>query len=141
MAIHHAEPGEVIDIHPLGSHFAQAVTTTLAKSNELEIIRLILPAGKKIPPHKVAGPITVQCLEGRVEFQVFGKWQTLEPGQLLFLTGGEMHAAKSLEDSSVLITIHLTTEHAVQESAAGLLLSRFGHDPEAAETAPLDAAN
>ena len=135
MAIHHAEPGDVIDIRPLGSRFAEAVTTTLAKSEQLEIIRHILPTGKKIPPHKVAGPITVHCLEGRVEFQAFGKWQTLESGQLLFLTGRELHALKSIENSSVLVTIQLTTESAVEESAARLMLARFGHDPEATESA------
>ena len=135
MANLHAEPGDVIDIRPLGSHLAQAVTTTLAKTEQMEIIRLVLPAGKKIPPHKVSGPITVQCLEGRVEFQAFGKWQTLEQGQMLYLTGGELHAVKSLENSSVLVTIHLTTEHAVEESAAGLMLARYGHDPEGAESA------
>ncbi len=135
MAIHHAEPGEVFDIRPLGGRLAQAVTTTLAKSDQLEIIQLILPAGKKTPPHKVAGPITVQCLEGRVEFQVFGQWQTLEAGQMLFLTGGEMHSVKSIEDSSVVVTIHLTTEDDVKESAAGLMLARFGHDPAEAESA------
>ena len=134
MAIHHAEPGEVFDIRPLGGRLAQAVTTTLAKSDELEILQLILPAGKKIAPHKVAGPITVQCLEGRVECQAFGQWQALEAGQMLFLTGGEMHAVKSLEDSSVLITIHLTTEDDVKESAAGLMLSRYGHDPDEAKS-------
>ena len=96
MTIHHHGPGDVIDIRPLGSHIAQAVTTILAKSDDVEIIRLILPAGKKIPLHKVSGPITVQCLEGRVEFQVFGQWKTLEPGQLLFLAAGELHAAKSI---------------------------------------------
>ena len=135
MATHHAEPGEVIDIRPLGSRLAQAVTTTLAKSDQLEIIQLILPAGKKTPLHKFGSPITVQCLEGRVEFQVFGQWQALETGQMLFLTAGEMHAVKSLEDSSVLITIHLTTESDVKESAAGLMLSRYGHDPAEAESA------
>ncbi len=135
MAIHHAEPGEVIDIRPLGSRLAQAVTTTLAKSDQLEIIQLILPARKQIPLHKFGCPITVQCLEGRIEFQVFGQWQTLEAGQMLFLTGGEMHAVKSLEDSSVLIAIHLTTENDVKESAAGLMLARFGHDPAEAESA------
>ncbi len=135
MAIHHAEPGEVIDIRPLGSRLAQAVTTTLAKSDQLEIIQLILPAGKKIAPHKVGSPITVQCLEGRVEFQVFGQWQTLEAGQMLFLNRGEIHSVKSLEDSSVVITIHLTSESDVKESAAGLMLARYGHDPAEAESA------
>ncbi len=133
MTTQHAEPGEVIDIRPMGIRLTQATTSTLAKSETLEIIRLILPAGKRVRSHQVSGPITVHCLEGRIEFQAFGQWQTLVSGQLLFLTGGELHAARAIEDSSVLITIHLTTPGAVEESAADLMLARFGHDPEAAE--------
>ena len=117
MAIHHAQPGDVIDIRPLGNHLAQAVTTTLVKSGQLEIIRIILPAGKEIPPHKVAGSITVQCLEGRVEFHASDRWQTLEPGQMLYLAGNELHAVKGVENSSVLVTILLLG----QSASAGTL--------------------
>ena len=112
MAIHHASSGEVIDIHPRRSQLAESVTSTLVKSEQLEVIRLMLPAGKEIPSHKVARPITVQCLEGRVEFQSYGKWQTLEPGQLLYLEGGQLHAVKGIEDASVLVTIQLLPKNA-----------------------------
>jgi quercetin dioxygenase-like cupin family protein len=132
MATHHAEPGEVIDVRPLGSYLAQAVSSILAKSDELEIIRLILPAGKETPPHKVAGPITVQCLEGRVAFHASGKWQTLEPGQLLYLAGDELHAVKGIENSSVLVTIPRHTTGVVEDTPAESALARFGHDPETA---------
>lgn len=107
MAIPHAASGEVIDIRPLGDQLADSVTHTLVKSDRLEVIRLIVPAGKQIPPHKVAGPITVQCLEGRVEFSAHGEWKQLEPGEMLHLAGGEMHAVKGVLDSSVLVTIQL----------------------------------
>jgi quercetin dioxygenase-like cupin family protein len=70
MAIPHAQSGEVIDIRPLGSALAQARTSTLAKTKALEIIRLVIPAGKDIPGHKAQGEITVQCLEGRVAFTI-----------------------------------------------------------------------
>ena len=135
MTTQHAEPGVVIDIRPLGSRLSESVTSTLVKSGTLEIIRLILPAGKRVRSHQVSGPITVHCLEGRIEFQAYGQWQILESGQLLFLSGGELHAAKAIEDSSVLITIHLTTEYAVEESAAEVMLARYGHDPDEAENA------
>ena len=134
MTTQHAEPGVVIDIRPLGSRLSESVTSTLVKSGTLEIIRLILPAGKRVRSHQVSGPITVHCLEGRIEFQASDQWQTLESGQLVFLTG-ELHAVKSIEDSSVLITIHLTTEYAVEDSAAELMLARYGHDPDEAASA------
>jgi len=107
VAIPHAASGEVIDIRPLGDRLAGAVTRTLVKSDGLEVIRLVVPAGKDIPPHKVAGPITVQCLEGGIEFSAHGRWQPLGPGHLLHLAGGELHALRGVTDSSVLVTIQL----------------------------------
>lgn len=118
MAIPHAASGEVIDIRPLGEGLAGAVTRSLVKSDGLEVIRLIVPAGKLIPPHKVAGPITVQCLEGRVEFSAHGQWKPLGPGEMLHLAGGEMHAVKGVLDSSVLVTIQLPPRRAEPVAAA-----------------------
>ncbi len=112
MAIHHASPGEVIDVRPLEDRLAQAITSTLIKSGPLEVMRLVLPAGKEMPPHKVASPLTVQCLEGRVEFQADGRWQTLEPGRMLYLDADQMHAVKAVEHSSLLLTL-LQRPHSV----------------------------
>ena len=107
MAIPHAAPGDVINVRPLAERLNQTSTHTLAKSDRLEIIRLVVPAGKEIPPHKVAGPITVQCLEGRIEFAAGGKQQMLSTGEMLYLPGNEMHSLKGIEDASVLVTIQL----------------------------------
>ena len=107
MAIPHATSGQVVDIRPLGDKLKQSVTTTLVKTDKLEVIRLVLPAGKEIPHHQVTGEITVQCLEGVVGFTAHGQTTVLEPGQLLFLSGSEPHAVKGIEDSSVLVTILL----------------------------------
>jgi quercetin dioxygenase-like cupin family protein len=106
MSIQHAKPAEVISLR-LGASLAGAKTTTLAKTADLELIRLVLPAGKEIPTHKTAGEITVQCLEGRVTFSTDHKSQELIAGQLLYLLAGEPHAVKALEDSSLLVTILL----------------------------------
>jgi quercetin dioxygenase-like cupin family protein len=81
--------------------------TTLVKTDKLEVIRLVLPADKEIPHHQVTGEITVQCLEGSVSFIAQGQTKVLEAGQLLFLSGSELHALKGVEDSSVLVTILL----------------------------------
>jgi quercetin dioxygenase-like cupin family protein len=105
MAIPHARSGEVIDIRPLGPTLAQARTTTLAKTDTLEILRLVVKAGGEIAPHKVAGEITVQCLEGSVGIPVECSTRVLEAGQMMYLTGGEMHAVRGIYDASVLVTI------------------------------------
>ncbi|HPU90541.1 MAG TPA: NTP transferase domain-containing protein, partial [Spirochaetota bacterium] len=57
---------DIIDLRPLGPSLVTAKTITLAKTADLELIRLVLPVGKELPTHKVPGEITVQCLEGRV---------------------------------------------------------------------------
>ncbi|MEO7623139.1 MAG: cupin, partial [Gallionella sp.] len=70
MAIHHASSGELIDIRPLKGSLKTAVTKTLYKSNHLEVFRKILLAGEAMSRHQVAGEITVQCLEGSVDFSM-----------------------------------------------------------------------
>ena len=106
MSIPHAKSGEVIQL-PLVTDLGSSKTTTLAKTANLELIRLVLPAGKEIPTHQASGEITVQCLEGRVAFTAEGKTQELTTGHLLLLAAGEPHAVKGIEDSSLLVTILL----------------------------------
>ena len=78
------------------------------KTDRLEVIRLVVPAGKDIPPHQVAGEITVQCLEGRVAFTAGGATRELAGGQMLYLAGNEPHSLRGIEDApSVLVTILL----------------------------------
>lgn len=103
-SIQHAESGEVIQLD-LGATLGGSKTTTLVKTGDLELTRLVLPAGKEIASHKAPGEITVQCLEGRVAFTSSGTTQELTAGQLLYLAAGEPHAVKGIEDSSLLVTI------------------------------------
>ena len=106
MSIKHAKPGEVIQL-PLGAALCSSKTTTLVKTVDLELIRLVLAAGKELPTHDAPGEIIVQCLEGRVAFTADGKTQELTPGQMLYLAAGEPHAVKGIENSSLLVTLLL----------------------------------
>jgi quercetin dioxygenase-like cupin family protein len=107
MAIPHAKPGEIVDVRPLGSALASAQTRTLVRAEHVEVIRLVVPAGKEIEEHKAKGEIVVQCLEGRVAFTALGKTQNLEARELLYLPTGEPHSVKGIEDASLLLTILL----------------------------------
>ena len=107
MAIVHAQPGQPVDVSPLGPRLAGEKTVALFKSDELEVIRLVLPAGKTLPPHKVPGEITIQCLEGRIAVGADGAQHLLAAGQLLYLGGGVLHDVTALEDASALVTIVL----------------------------------
>jgi quercetin dioxygenase-like cupin family protein len=105
MAIPHAQPGEVIDVRPLGPALAGARTTALVKTEALEVIRLVLPRGKEIPTHETRGEVTVHCLEGRVAFTAGGVAHELESGQLLYLQCEQPHSVLGIDDASLLVTI------------------------------------
>jgi quercetin dioxygenase-like cupin family protein len=106
MAIPHIHPGQPVDI-------AAAVATgtlnasALFKSRDLEVIRLLIPAGKGLPPHRVPGEITVQCVSGQIEIGLDGDSAQLAPGQLLYLTGDAMHSVLAITDACALVTIAL----------------------------------
>jgi quercetin dioxygenase-like cupin family protein len=108
MAISHAEPGQVVDVRPLGAALAGAKTTTLIKSESLEVVRLVMAAGKEIAEHRAPGAITVHCLEGKIGFTALGKSVELTAGQLLYLPAGEPHSVKCVEDASFLLTLVLS---------------------------------
>ncbi len=107
MAIPHAKPGEVINLQPQSEALTDSITNTLVKTDRLEVIQLVVPAGKDIPVHQVPGEITVQCLEGRVDFAAGGTTRELAAGQMLYLAGNEPHSLRGIENASVLVTILL----------------------------------
>lgn len=97
-------PDRIVHL-PLGMDIRGARSTPLLKSAGLELIRLVLPAGTQIPPHRAAGEITVQCLEGHVTFCHDGREIELRPGDLVHLCPKELHSLKGIADSSVLVTL------------------------------------
>ena len=107
MALTHLAAGQPIDIVPLASDLATTPSMALFKTAELEVIRLVLLAGKSMPPHKVAGALTLQCLEGILEVTVDGTPCTLRANQLMYLPGDAMHGLLAHEDASALLTIVL----------------------------------
>jgi quercetin dioxygenase-like cupin family protein len=107
MAIPHARSGQVIDVRPLGPAFPGERTTALFKTDDLEVMRLVLPAGKSLPPHRVAGEITVQCIEGVIDVTLDGESRILDAGQLIYLARDVVHGVVAIEDASVLLTIAL----------------------------------
>jgi quercetin dioxygenase-like cupin family protein len=107
MAIPHASSGQIVDLLSTEGTLPSPKSFALFKSAQLEVMRVVLPAGKAFPPHRVAGEITVQCLEGSIDFSVDGVSQVLRAGQLLHLAGGVMHGLVGIGDASALVTIVL----------------------------------
>ena len=107
MALEHAKPGEVIALTRAGEDATAFSSIALAKTGQIELIRLVLPAGKEMPEHHVKGEITFQCLSGEIAFITRGKPTTLKAGELLYVEGGAPHAVRALADSVALLTIVL----------------------------------
>lgn len=100
-------PGDIACVLPLAGALAAHKTTALLKSAQLEVIRIVLLTGKVLPDHAAPGEITVQCLEGCIEFTTPQAVHLMRAGDLIHLRGGERHALKALEDSSALLTMCL----------------------------------
>lgn len=107
MAITHAASGELIDVRPLGAALRQTSSSTLVRAAHLEVFRFVLVAGQTAPDHKASGALTIQCLEGVVEFDAHGRTQILQAGDMVYLADAEPHAVRALEDASLLVTILL----------------------------------
>jgi len=105
MATHHASPAEIVDLGTWAQDMPNEQTKAIVKTDEMELVRLVLTAGKEIPTHKVSGPIVVHCIKGEIEFTAMGAKQVLTAGQLLHLTPDDPHSVKAIEDSVVLVTI------------------------------------
>lgn len=113
MAIPHARPAEVVDIRPLDAQLAFAETITLFKTHRIEVLRMVLLAGKERPRHALAREVVIECIEGRVQVRTDERTATLEAGNLLYLLGHQAHGLTAVLDSSLLVTIVL--EHEAEE--------------------------
>ncbi len=107
MALQHAKPGEIIALTCASADTSAFASIALAKTEEMELIRLVLPAGKEMHEHHVKGDITFQCLSGEIAFVTRGTPTTLKAGEMLYVEGGTPHAVRALADSVALLTIVL----------------------------------
>jgi len=123
MVLPHAQPGEVIDVHPLGPALGGTRTATLVKTPTLEVIRLIIPADKEVcHHHEMTGEVMVHCLEGLITVQINGDSRVLEAGQTLYLRRA---AAFALRDRGCLGAL---------DDPAGLAKSCTGEDSARGKT-------
>jgi quercetin dioxygenase-like cupin family protein len=99
-----AQRSEVFDILAANPVVSEAMPSTLAKTETLEVRRLSLPKGREIPTHHAQGEIVVQCLGGRIAFTAGDLTHEMRAGQLMVLAPKEPHSLVSLEDSLVLVT-------------------------------------
>ncbi|MCX4186919.1 hypothetical protein [Methylophaga sp. OBS4] len=104
MATHHASPGEIVDLDTWAQDVPNGKTKVIAKTDEVELARLALPAGKEFANEKVSGPAIVHCINGEIECAAMGEAQVLTSGQLLYFKPDEPYSVKAVVDSVVLLT-------------------------------------
>ncbi len=121
MALTHAEPGSLIDVRPLAERLPATKSHAMLKTASLELMRVVLMAGKSLPPHSVPGEITVLCIEGRAWLRAGTGDHLLSAGDLVLLPGGDRHSVEAVDDSSLLVTVLLPQPAA---SGAGATAAR-----------------
>lgn len=105
MALEHVAPCEVANLMTFGTQEREGAMNALVKTGDFEAIVMHLSPSQTIPSHSVDGPLTVQCLNGAVDFSVEGDSRIMRAGDWMFLPGGTAHAVAALEESRVLVTI------------------------------------
>ena len=78
---------------------------TLVKEGSLTVTLIGVNPGGSLHAHKAGGPITIQVLEGEVDFTVAGTARTLSAGMLLAIDGGTTHAVHSTHGGIFLLTV------------------------------------
>ncbi len=107
MALPHAHLLDVIDVRPLGPALQDAVSTSLIKTDRLQLQHLVLPARHDVPEHHVDDECTIHCLEGDVEVRMPSGTRRLGPGQLVVLPAQQRHGLSARATSAVLVTLLL----------------------------------
>ena len=78
---------------------------TLVKEGALRLTLVGVKAGGTIQPHKADGPISVQVLDGEIEFEAQGKRHTLGTGSLFVLDSHVQHSVRSARGGIFLLTV------------------------------------
>lgn len=119
MALPHARLLDIINVAPLGATLNEAVSTSLIKTDRLQLLHLVLPAHKDLPEHHVDQECTIHCLEGTVELVWPGGVRQLGPGTIVVLPGKERHSLRARTDCAVLVTLVLDHGDAAHGGGTG----------------------
>ena len=119
MALPHAQPMDVIDVSPLGDKLNGTVSTSLIKTGRLQLLHMVLPAGKDQPEHHVEEECTIHCLEGDVDVVWPGGVRRLKPGNLVVLPAKERHSLRARTNCAVLVTLILNHGDAAHGGGSG----------------------
>ncbi len=107
MALKHARSGEVVRLAPWRPLGPEEKTSALLKGTQLEVVQMVLKAGRRLPEHRAPGEITVLCLSGAVDFHCADAVERMHAGDFMHLAAGWPHALTAVTDAVLLVTMHL----------------------------------
>ncbi len=80
-------------------------SVTLFKSETMRIVLIGLHEKAELKPHKANGVISVQVIQGKIEFTAEQQNTHLEKGQMIALQENIVHSVKALTESFFLLTL------------------------------------
>lgn len=107
MALPHAHHLDVINVAPLGEKLAGSVSTSLIKTDRIQLLHIVLAAHQDQPQHHVDEECTIHCLEGEAEVVMPGGVRRLRAGTVVVLPAKEKHGLRARTDCALLVTLVL----------------------------------
>lgn len=104
----HIQSGEVVNLATLKGDMEVDASYALVKTEDMEVIRMVLHEGKTIDEHSVEGEMSVQCLKGHILFTVDGQEVVLTEGDWLYLEKKQRFSYSTKSDTILLVTILFT---------------------------------
>jgi quercetin dioxygenase-like cupin family protein len=89
------------DSYQAADHAAKMI----AKHSTIRVLLMALKPGGKVHEHHADGAITVQGVDGRVEFRVGESVVALTRGHLLTVAAGVPHSVIGIDESALLLTM------------------------------------
>lgn len=80
-------------------------SVTIFKSETMTIVLIALHKNAELKPHKANGVISVQVLEGKIEFSTEHQSTQIEKGQMIALQENITHSVNAITESCFLLTL------------------------------------
>jgi quercetin dioxygenase-like cupin family protein len=127
MALPHAQLLDVINVAPLGPELTGTVSTSLIKTDRIQLLHLVLAEHQDHPERHVDDECTIHCLEGDVEVVTPGGTRRLRAGNVIVLPAKQKHSLRARAQSAVLMTLILDRGDAGHGGGSG---ARTLQDPK-----------